>query len=251
VSGCRYSGPPESFEPSNLPEILSKMDEAIFGQESIHTETDVYRFQSYGAATYGTETRLHYTCHEMIPDLTVTPPNLLSYCQFERETVSIHVLSGELRGDPERIVNESLVRGREGWVKQEGSAWYLSWELKDSDLKNVADAFKISPFFSAEQRDCGTGQEYPHATRLCFDVNIPGFLKAVYQEDISYVDCVGKNQGVIWIDPQTQLPYQWQVAFSAAITFPYQESDEEPYNVRIEMSQKYPAFNEEFDYPEP
>jgi hypothetical protein len=73
----------------------------------------------------------------------------------------------------------------------------------------------------------------------------------VYEEDISYVDCVTKNQGMIWIDPQTQLPSQWKISFSAGVKYLDQPSDEFPYNIRIEMSQKYLTFNEEFDYPEP
>jgi hypothetical protein len=248
---CKSSGAPETFEPSGIPDILLKTDAAIFEQASQHTETNFFRFQSYGAASYGSETRLHYTCHDTLPSQTVASPDLLSYCSFERETSSIHVLSGEVRGTPERIVNESLVRGREGWVKQEGGSWYLSWELNDSDLENALDAFKIAPFFSAEESDCQAGQDHPGAVPFCFSVNIPGFLRSVSGEEITFADCVTENQGVLWIDPKTGLPKEWKVSFRAAVRYSDQESDEFPYNLRIEMSQEYLAFNEEFDYPDP
>lgn len=240
---CKYSGSPDAFEPSNILDILTQMDGEIFNQSSQRTETDIYRFELYGGATYGSETRLHYTCQEQIPS-----PDIRSYCKFERETSIIRVMTGELRDTPERMINKSYVHGRKAWVRPQGGSWNLTATLTNSDVQGIADAFRISPFYFQEKVDCKMEVDYPDLVYVCFEVNLPKFFSVVYGEEITYVDCVVDNQGIVWIDPQTHLPKQLNISFNIAVTFKDQEGGE-PYNIVVEMSQKFQAFNEQYTYP--
>jgi hypothetical protein len=64
-----------------------------------------------------------------------------------------------------------------------------------------------------------------------------------------FVNCVHQNQGVLWIDPQTSLPTRLDMSIIVEVTYLGQEPDEFPYNLWINMSEVYQAFNEDFSYP--
>jgi hypothetical protein len=243
---CIYGGPPEAFEPAEIPELLAQSDEAIFRQSSLWTETDIDYFSSFGSATFGTEIEIHSECHERIPS-----PEILSYCKFTTLTYGVRVITGEVQGTPQKTVNESLVRGKEGWMRQEGGQWQQTWMLSDSDVENAAEAYKNSPFFYQMKEDCQTDEDFPDLTGICFSVNLPKFLETALGKEISYVECVIDDQGILWIDPQTSLPKQLTIGFNSAVRYPDQKSSESAYNAVVEMKVVYKAFNEEFTYPNP
>ncbi len=225
---------------------MLNVDKAILSQSNQATERNIYQFQSYGAASYGYETKYHALCHD---DLAADDPHR-SYCTFERTDSTIHVLTDELRGEPETIKNESYLLGKEGWVRLEGGEWYQSWELTDAEIESMAEAYKISPFYYSDSNDCEIEQDYPGQQMYCFKTNIPKLVMTISNEEVVYVNCVHQNQGVLWVDPQTSLPTRLDLSIIVEVTFSGQASDEFPYNVRINMSEVYKAFNEEFSFPE-
>ncbi len=244
---CTVSGSPESFSPTMYPDYLLNVDKAILSQRNQKTERNIDHFQSYGAATYGSQTTYHALCHEEMP--TQNTPR--SYCAFERVDSTIHVISGKVRGTPETVKNESYLVGKEGWVRLEGGEWHQSWTLTDAEMESITEAYKISPFYYSENNDCETEKDYPGQRKYCFKINIPEFFMQVFQEEVTYVNCVNNNQGVLWVDPQTLLPTRLDLSINAAVTFSGQESDEFPYNVNVKMSEVYQSFNENYSYPKP
>lgn len=245
ADSCDVSGSPESFRPAVYPDYIQNVDQAILSQSNQATERNIYQFQSYGAASYGYETKYHALCHD---DLATENPR--SYCAFERTDSTIHVLTGELRGEPETVKNESYLIGKQGWVRLDGEEWSQSWELTESDLASMAEAYKISPFYYSENSDCKIEQDFPGQQKYCFKTNIPELIMTILAEEVAYVNCVQENQGVLWVDPQTSLPTRLDLSISVAVTFPGQASDEFPYNLTINMSEVYKSFNEKFSYPE-
>lgn len=246
ADSCDISGPSESFNPTAYPAYILNVDQAILSQSNQTTERNIFQFQSYGAASYGNQTKYIARCHD---DLAADTPHR-SYCAFERIDSTIHVLTDELRGEPETMKNESYLIGKEGWVRPEGGEWYQSWELTDAELESMAEAYKISPFYYSENTDCEIEEDYPGQQKYCFKTNIPKFVMAISNEEVTYVNCVYQNQGVLWVDPETSLPMTLDLSIIVAVTFSGQASDEYPYNVRINMSETYKAFNEDFSYPE-
>jgi hypothetical protein len=236
---------PGSFQPSSIPDVLLQIDTAILDQPSQRTETDVSRIDWYGAASYGYESHVHYTCWE---DLQAE--ELLSYCRFERERTPIHIYTGEPRGTPDRMVDDSLLRGIEAWVRPEGGAWYHSRTLDLSDAETIRNAYRISPFFFEELDDCETEADHPGLESICFRVSVPRFFREVYTQDVSTVDCVYHNQGIAWFDPETSLPRQVAIHFFVSITYEGQE-DEKAYNVVVDWSQEFLEFGEQYTYPDP
>lgn len=69
-------------------------------------------------------------------------------------------------------------------------------------------------------------------------------------QEVTYVNCVHQNDGVLWVDPETSLPARLDMSVMVEVTFKGQASDEFPYNVRINMSEDYQAFNQVFSYPD-
>jgi hypothetical protein len=234
---------PGSFQPSSIPDVLLEIDAAVLDQPSQRTETDVPRIDWYGAASYGYESHVHYTCWE---DLQTE--ELLSYSRFERERTPVHMYTGEPRGTPESMVNDSLVRGIEAWVRPEGGSWYHSRTLDLSDAETIRSAYKISPFFE-EMEDCETGADHPGLESVCFRVNVPRFFREVYTEDVSPVDCVYHNQGIAWFDPETSLRRQVAIHFFLSITYEGQE-EEKAYNVVVDWSQGFLEFGQQYTYPD-
>lgn len=246
ADSCAISGSSESFNPTAYPDYILNVDKAILSQSNQTTERNIFQFQSYGAASYGYETKYHALCHDDLAANTLHR----SYCAFERTDSTIHVLTDELQGEPKTMKNESYLIGKEGWARPEGGEWYQSWELTDAEIESMAEAFKISPFYYSENTDCEIEENYPGQQKYCFKTNIPKFVMAISNEEIAYVNCVYQNQGVLWVDPQTLLPTRLDMSIIVAVTFSGQASDEFPYNVRINMSEVYKAFNEDFLYPE-
>jgi hypothetical protein len=237
---------PKFFQPSEIPDLLLQSDAELLRQSSLYTEIDISRFQSYGGASYGTEIRWHKVCHEKLPH-----PTLYSYCRIERVTSRVHVMTGEVQGIPETFINDSFIRGLEIWVRPEGGEWQLVGKLDPATRDRWIDAYMNSPFFFRMRGDCRIDMDYRGSESVCFEINVPEFFRTVFDEEITLVECLSDKLGILWIDPQTQLPKQLRLSFYSAVFFPDQAKEEWSYNVWVDVSIIYHSFNEDFDFPQP
>ena len=178
-------------------------------------------------------------------------PGLYSYCRDERVTSLIHIMTGEVWETSETVVSESFIRGYEVWVRSEGGNWQLCTRLDPATARQWKDAYRNSPFYFRERGMCEAGEAYWGAENICFEINIPGFYRTVYEQEIALVESLHNNMGSIWIDLETRLPRRMDLSFYSYVRFPDQDPDREAYNVWNEINVIYHSFNEDFAFPNP